>query len=127
MARTFAFHTIVSRIARFRPRTLRARIAVLLMALLAGVMAVSVLVAGSGISIFAQRVAERDMSANARVFEQLIATRERQMRESAMVVARDFGFREAYAVADRATLGSALGSLASRTGATLAAVVSLDG
>lgn len=127
MARAFAFHTIVSRIARFRPRTLRARIAVLLMALLAGVMAVSVLVAGSGISIFAQRVAERDMSANARVFEQLIATRERQMRESAMVVARDFGFREAYAVADRATLGSALGSLASRTGASLAAVVSLDG
>jgi diguanylate cyclase (GGDEF)-like protein len=113
--------------ASARPRTLRARITVLLMALLAGVMAVSVLVAGSGISLFAHRVAERDMTANARVFEQLIATREGQMRESAVVVARDFGFREAIAVGDRATLGSALGSLVGRTGASVAAVVSLDG
>ena len=110
-----------------RPRTLRARVTVLLVALLAGVMAVSVLVAGSGISLFASRVAERDMAANARVFEQLIATREGQMRESAVVVARDFGFREAFALDDRATLGSALGSLATRTGAGVAAVVMLDG
>ena len=116
-----------SLLARFRPRTLRARIAMLLMALLAGVMAVSVLVAGSGISLFAHRVAERDMAANARVFEQLIATREAQMRESSAVVARDFGFREAFAAGDRATLGSALGSLAGRTGASVAAVVALDG
>ena len=110
-----------------RPRTLRARLTVLLVALLAGVMAVSVLVAGSGISLFARRVAERDMAANARVFEQLIATREGQMRESAVVVARDFGFREAFALDDRATLGSALASLSARTGAAVAAVVMLDG
>lgn len=127
MVRPFFLRPLVASIARFRPRTLRARIAVLLMALLAGVMAVSVLVAGSGISLFAHRVAERDMAANARVFEQLIATRQGQMRESAIVVARDFGFREAFAVADHATLGSALGSLAGRTGASVAAVVSLDG
>jgi diguanylate cyclase (GGDEF)-like protein len=110
-----------------RPRTLRARVTVLLVALLAGVMAVSVLVAGSGISLFARRVAERDMAANARVFEELIATHEGQMRESAMVVARDFGFREAFALDDRATLGSALASLSARTGAAVAAVVLLDG
>jgi diguanylate cyclase (GGDEF)-like protein len=110
-----------------RPRTLRARVTVLLVALLAGVMAVSVLVAGSGISLFARRVAERDMAANARVFEQLIATREGQMRESAVVVARDFGFREALALDDRATLGSALASLSARTGTAVAAVVMLDG
>jgi diguanylate cyclase (GGDEF)-like protein len=110
-----------------RMRTLRARVTVLFIALLAGVMTVSILVAGSGISLFARRAAERDMAANARVFEQLIATRETQMRESAMVVARDFGFREAVALDDRATLGSALGSLAARTGAGVAAVVTLDG
>ncbi|KUR71666.1 hypothetical protein AQZ52_08615 [Novosphingobium fuchskuhlense] len=120
-------HPLLARIAHLRPRTLRARIAVLLMALLAGVMAVSVLVAGSGISLFAHRVAERDMAANARVFEQLIATREGQMRESASVVARDFGFRSAVAGGDKATLGSALATLATRTGASVAAVVSLDG
>ena len=113
--------------AMIRPRTLRARITVLLVALLAGVMAVSVLVAGSGISIFARRVAERDMAANARVFEQLIATREEQMRDSAVVVARDFGFREAFALGDRATLGSALANLSARAGVAVTAVVMLDG
>lgn len=110
-----------------RPRTLRARVTALFVALLAGVMAVSVVVAGGGISLFARRVAERDMAANARVFEQLIATREGQLRESAVVVARDFGFREAFALDDRATLGSALGSLSARTGAAVAAVITLDG
>jgi diguanylate cyclase (GGDEF)-like protein len=114
-------------VAITRVRTLRARVAVLFIALLAGVMTVSILVAGSGISLFARRAAERDMAANARVFEQLIATREDQMRESAMVVAHDFGFREAVALNDRATLGSALGSLAARTGTGVAAVVTLDG
>jgi diguanylate cyclase (GGDEF)-like protein len=110
-----------------RVHTLRARVTVLFIALLAGVMTVSILVAGSGISLFARRAAERDMAANARVFEQLIATRESQMRESAMVVARDFGFREAVALNDRSTLGSALSSLAARTGTGVAAVVTLDG
>ena len=108
-------------------RTLRARVTLLFIALLAGVMTVSILVAGSGISLFARRAAERDMAANARVFEQLIATRENQMRESAMVVAHDFGFRAAVALNDRSTLGSALGSLAARTGTGVAAVVTLDG
>jgi diguanylate cyclase (GGDEF)-like protein len=118
-------------IARLVPlphlRTLRARVTVLFIALLAGVMTASILVAGSGISLFARRAAERDMAANARVFEQIIATRESQMRDSAMVVARDFGFREAVALDDRATLGSALDSLASRTGTGVAAVVTLSG
>lgn len=110
-----------------RLRTLRARVTLLFIALLAGVMTVSIVVAGSGISLFARRAAERDMAANARVFEQLIATHETQMRESALVVARDFGFREAVALDDRATLGSALGSLVARTGVRVAAVVTLDG
>lgn len=118
---------IAQHVPMLRLRTLRARVTVLFIGLLAGVMAASILVAGSGISLFARRAAERDMAANARVFEQLIATRETQMRESAGVVARDFGFREAVALDDRATLGSALGSLAARTGAGIAAVVTLDG
>lgn len=115
------------RLGALRPRTLRTRIAALFMGLLAGVMAVTVMVAGSGVSLFAHRVAERDMAANARVFERLIAAREDQMRGSAMVVARDFGFREAFALNDRATLSSALASLSARAGAGVAAVVTLDG
>jgi diguanylate cyclase (GGDEF)-like protein len=120
-------HALLARLAALRPRTLRARIAALFMALLAGVMAVTVVVAGSGVSLFAHRVAERDMAANARVFEQLIASRAGQLRDAAVVVARDFGFREAFALNDRATLGSALASLGERSGAEVAAVVMLDG
>ena len=45
-------HALPARIAALRPRTLRARIAALFMALLAGVMAVTVGVAGSGVSLF---------------------------------------------------------------------------
>lgn len=120
-------HPLLRHLAALRPRTLRARIATLFMALLAGVMAVTVGVAGSGVSLFAHAVAERDMAANARVFEQLIAGRAGQLRDAAMVVARDFGFREAFALHDQATLGSALASLGERSGAEVAAVVMPDG
>jgi diguanylate cyclase (GGDEF)-like protein len=106
---------------------LRTHIALLFALLLAVVMSVSIGVAGSGLSLFARQAAERDMVANARVFDRIIAGRSDQLRESASVVARDFGFREAYATGDRATLGSALASLGDRTGAPLVAIVGLDG
>ena len=108
-------------------RTLRARVTVLFIGLLVGIMFATITVAGSGITVFARNSAERDMAANARVFEQLIANREAQMHGSATVVARDFGFREAFATGDRATLGSALSSLSQRTGSGIAVVIGLDG
>ncbi len=118
---------LLTSLLALRPRTLRARIAALFMALLAGVMAVTVAITGSGVSLFAHAVAARDMAANARVFEQLIASRSGQLQDAAMVVAHDFGFRQAFALNDRATLGSALTSLGERTGAEVAGVVMLDG
>ncbi|WP_225206106.1 putative bifunctional diguanylate cyclase/phosphodiesterase [Novosphingobium huizhouense] len=107
--------------------TLGGRIALLYAALLAGVMAVTILVAGSGISIFAQEAAQRDLAASARVFDQIIATRQRQMAQAGEVVARDFGFREALATDDAATLASALQSLRDRASVSEVAVVRLDG
>ncbi|OYW16396.1 MAG: hypothetical protein B7Z39_01445 [Novosphingobium sp. 12-64-8] len=105
----------------------RTHITLLFALLLAGVMALSIGVAGSGISLFARQGAERDMAANARVFDRILANRAAQLRESALVVSRDFGFREAFATGDSETLGSALSSLRGRTGAQVVAIVALDG
>lgn len=112
---------------RAAPLALRTRVALLFALLLVAVMAVSVGVASSGLSFMARQAAERDMAANARVFDQIIASRSTQLGESAAVVARDFGFREAFATGDSATLASALASLGERTGAEVAAIVALDG
>ena len=110
-----------------RSRTLGGRIALLFIALLALVMTTITVVAGSGIGLFAHQTATRDLASNARVFERILANRETQMAEAAGVVARDFGFREALATGDRATVASALVSLRERTGAGEVAVIGLDG
>ncbi|MCY1672569.1 diguanylate cyclase, partial [Novosphingobium sp. SL115] len=123
--RRWALH-VMSMVGR-RARTLGSRIALLYVVLLAAVMAVTIMVASSGISLFAREAAQRDLAANARVFDQIIATRQRQMADAGEVVSHDFGFREAFATGDAATLASALLSLRDRAGASEAAIVRLDG
>ena len=110
-----------------RGRTLGGRIALLFIALLALVMTTIMVVAGSGIGLFAHQAASRDLASNARVFERILSDREYQMAQAAGVVARDFGFREALATGDRATVASALVSLRERTQAQEVAVIELDG
>ena len=83
--------------------SLKLRIAVLYAALFALILAVIVTLAGNGIARFGEANATRDMQANARVFDELVDLRASQMRESADVLAHDFGFREAVATGDRAT------------------------
>lgn len=111
----------------FQGRTLASQITLLYVLLLAAVMAATMAVANSGIGMFARDAAERDLAANARVFDQIIATRQRQMTDAGEVVARDFGFREAFATADAPTLVSALQSLRDRAQVSEAAIVGLDG
>ncbi|HQS96373.1 EAL domain-containing protein [Novosphingobium sp. 17-62-19] len=130
MDRALQPHRLVRRCMAFvgrRARTLGSRIALLYVVLLASVMAVTIVVAGSGISLFARDNAERDLAANARVFDQIIATRQRQMADAGEVVAHDFGFREAFATGDAPTLASALQSLRDRARVSEAAIVQLDG
>ncbi|MCX7284260.1 MAG: EAL domain-containing protein [Novosphingobium sp.] len=110
-----------------RARTLGSRIALLYVVLLTLVMAATIVVAGSGINLFARETAERDLAANARVFDKIIDTRQNQMADAGEVVARDFGFREAFAVGDAPTLASALQSLRDRARVSEAAIVHLDG
>lgn len=117
----------LQRFGRIRFATLRERITVLYTALFAVVLAVVVALAGQGLTRFAENSAARDLQANARVFDELIAQRVRQMRAQSDVLARDFGFREAVATEDADTIASALASLEERAGSGAAFVVTLDG
>lgn len=113
--------------ARFRFRSLKLRIAVVYAALFAAILAAVLLLAGNGIARFGEDSASRDLAANARVFDEIIQLRAQQMRGSADVLSRDFGFREAVATDDEPTIESALVSLRERSRSEAAFVVGLDG
>ena len=114
-------------IDKLRFGSLKVRITVLYAGLFAAILAVIVVIAGNGLARFAESNATRDLQANARVFDELLDLRARQMRGSADVLSRDFGFREAVATQDGATIDSALASLKSRSRTDAAFVVGLDG
>ncbi|ALE17396.1 diguanylate cyclase /phosphodiesterase (GGDEF & EAL domains) with PAS /PAC sensor(s) [Altererythrobacter epoxidivorans] len=107
--------------------SLRIRIAVLYAGLFAAVLALVVIIASNGVSRFGESSAARDMEANGRVFDEIIALRANQMRGSADILARDFGFREAVATRDKLTINSALESLKIRSRTDAAFVLELDG
>ena len=117
----------LSHFAGLRFNSLRARIATFFIVLLGATLALSLAVADFGINNYGRNVAERDMAANARIFDELISLRARQMRQSARVLANDFGFRETFATRDAPTLSSSLTSLRNRSGVDIALVVDLDG
>ena len=68
-----------------------------------------------------------ELTASATVFNRIWALRSEQLQEGATLLSRDFGFREAVASKDVATIRSALGNLAARLGADRAFIVGLDG
>jgi diguanylate cyclase (GGDEF)-like protein len=68
-----------------------------------------------------------ELAANGGVFDRLLDARADQLKQSADVLSRDFGFREALATRDRATVESALMNLTGRIGGTRALVVGPDG
>lgn len=117
----------LQRVASLRFGSLRLRIAVLYAALFAAVIAVIMIIVGQGIARFGENSATRDLAANARVFDEILDLRARQMRGAADVLSRDFGFREAVATDDRATIASALDSLRDRSRSSAAFVVGYDG
>ncbi|MDO9370351.1 MAG: EAL domain-containing protein [Sphingopyxis sp.] len=113
--------------AKLRFRSLKLRIAVVYATVFAAILAAVLLLAGNGIARFGEDSASRDLAANARVFDEIIGLRAQQMRGSADVLSRDFGFREAVATGDEPTIESALASLRQRSRSDAAFVVGLDG
>jgi diguanylate cyclase (GGDEF)-like protein len=117
----------LARLAAFRFGSLSTRIALLYAGLFALVLGVVVSLAAEGLSRFGETNAARDLEANARVFDEILAARARQMGDQAGVLARDFGFREAVATGDAPTIASALTSLEGRVRSDMAFVLTLDG
>lgn len=117
----------VRRLRKLRFGSLRTRIALLYAGLFALVLSVVVALAAGGLARFAEASAARDLEANARVFDEILAARARQMGDQADVLAHDFGFREAVATRDAPTITSALTSLEGRVHSDQAFVLTLEG
>lgn len=96
-------------------------------ALFAIVLSGVVALASGGLTDFGERSAARDLQSNARVFEEILNLRAGQMGQSAEVLSRDFGFREAVATGDEKTIASALKSLKQRSNTGTAFIITLDG
>ena len=85
------------------------------------------LLANGAVTKLAEQSIVRDMVSNARVFDEVVAVRTRQMRSAGDVLAADWAFREAVALGDRPTVASALDSLRGRGGVSLALLVDASG
>lgn len=81
----------------------------------------------AAISDSAARTVRRELQANGAVFDRVWAMREQQLRDSAGILARDFGFRDAVATMDQPTIGSALDNLRERLQIDRAFMMSADG
>lgn len=75
----------------------------------------------------ALRQADDRLDVGARVFQRLLASREAQLRAAVGVIASDFGFREAVATHDEATVQSVLFNHGGRINAGFAVMLDLDG
>jgi len=108
-------------------RSLQYRIVVVFVGLLVLVMALMLaMIARSNERIVAAEMA-RELSAGARVFSRLIEQNQRQLETAARVVSIDFGFRDAIATQDQATIRSVLGNHGRRVGASVMMVISPEG
>ncbi|WP_439859312.1 putative bifunctional diguanylate cyclase/phosphodiesterase [Pseudomonas sp. MBLB4136] len=105
----------------------QARIAGVLILLLAVVIGALYLAvqAATGVAVRAQ--AGEQLGVGARVFEQALEVRGRQLHEAVRVLAADFGFKEAVASGDDETIRSALANHGARINASLVMMFGLDG
>jgi len=117
----------LKRLPGLRFASLRDRISLLYAGLFAAVLVTMMFLVNAGIERFGEANATLELSANARVFDELVDLRARQMQGAANVLSRDFGFREAVATGDAPTVSSALRSLRKRSGTSAAFVVGFDG
>lgn len=81
----------------------------------------------AAIERYAEETIRRDMQTGSAVFDRITTMQLRQLNRAAMVLAGDFGFREAAATGDGATIASALASLRDRFQLDRALFVGLDG
>ena len=107
------------------------RLRIKLTLLYAGLFSVALLLIGAiayaVIAGNAQRMIREQLAATGVVFDRVWELRFEELRNGARLASRDYGFREAVALGDRATIGSALENLRTRLGADLVFLVSPNG
>ena len=108
-------------------RHLRTKLTVLY----AGLFGASLILAAAAVYVVitanAERAVRGELTASSTVFNRIWALRSQGLEDGAALLSRDFGFREAVASRDAATIRSALGNLRARLGADVAFIVGLDG
>lgn len=106
---------------------LRVKLTVLYAALFgAGLILVSLAVY-TAISANAQSQVRNELTASGTVFDRVWSLRSDQLRQGAALLSKDFGFREAMATGDEATIVSAMENLRDRFGIDLAFIIGVDG
>jgi diguanylate cyclase (GGDEF)-like protein len=107
--------------------SLRTRIAVTFLLLLAAVLAAALGAVSATNHSNAEREVQRQLDVGASVFSRLLESNRRQLTQAAQAVASDYGFREAVATRDTDTLVSVLENSGKRIGAAMVVLTSLDG
>jgi EAL domain-containing protein (putative c-di-GMP-specific phosphodiesterase class I)/GGDEF domain-containing protein len=108
-------------------RRLSTRLTVLYAALFGAVLLLVSVAVFAAIRQAAQTQVRSELAATGAVFEQVWRLRSERLLEGAALLSRDFGFRQAVATRDEATIVSAMQNLSQRLGIDHAFIVDLDG
>lgn len=111
----------------FSFRRLRTRLTVVYMGLFGLALLLAAVAVVTAVTNSALRVVRDEMTAAGAVYSQLWNARSSQLQQGAAVLAQDYGFREAVATNDEATVRSALDNLRARQGVEGAMILGIDG
>ncbi|HEY4030851.1 MAG TPA: EAL domain-containing protein [Caulobacteraceae bacterium] len=106
---------------------LRTKLTVLYAGLFGAALIAISLVVYASIAANARAVVRDELMSSGTVFDRVWTLRADELRGSASLLSRDFGFREAVASRDEATIGSALENLRVRLGIDMAFIIGVDG
>lgn len=105
----------------------RARLLLIFIGLSGGVLLVTLIAVSLATDKQAEVTVARELAVSERVLGELLKRRGEQLEQAAQVLADDFGFREAVASGDQATLVSAMVNHGDRIGTQLMALYGVDG
>ena len=108
-------------------RSLRTRLTIIYGGLFAGAMLAVALVVYSALSTNVARLVSGELAVSGTVFDRLWSMRNLQLTNGAALLSRDYGFREAVATRDEATISSALDNLKVRLALDAAFLIRTDG
>lgn len=105
----------------------RSRLLLIFIGLAGGVLLATLLAVSLATNKQAELTVERELAVSERVLGELLKRRGEQLEQAAQVLADDFGFREAVASGDQATLVSAMVNHGDRIGTQLMALYGVNG